>query len=100
MADKLTGKTSSGFSFEIDNAVFSDMIFFDALRTLTEGDNQEQINAGLDLVKALFNDKSEEKRFYDFIKSKNGGRAPVEAVGQEIGEIMKILKETSKEAKN
>lgn len=99
MADKVKGKTTSGFAFEIDSNVFKDWRFLKAVRKAnTEGN--EAFEASLDMVAILFNDQKEEERFYDHLAEQNGGRVPVDVVGKEVGEIMKIVQDKSKEAKN
>lgn len=100
MAGKVKGKTKSGFAFEIDENVFSDWRFLKAARRATDGTDEEQLDASLELVVLLFNDRKEEERFYKFLADQNGGRVPVEVVGTEVGQIMKIVQEKSKEAKN
>ena len=98
MAAKVRGTTKSGFKFSVDSNVFNDWRFVRAARRV--GDSEAQIDAGLELVALLFNDPKEEERFYSFLAEKNGGRVPVEVVGTEVGEIMKVIQEKSKPAKN
>ena len=96
---KVKGTTASGFEFSIDAEAFKDWRFLKAVRTANKkgGDSFE---ASLDIVTLLFNDQEEEERFYEFLAEQNGGRVPVEVVGKEVGEIMKIVQEKSKAAKN
>lgn len=99
MAEKIKGRTSSGFAFEIDSDVFKDWRFLKAVRK-ANANGKDALDASLDLVAFLFNDPKEEENFYEFLADQNGGRVPVEVVGKEVGEIMKIVQEKSKEAKN
>lgn len=99
MAEKVKGKTSSGFAFEIDSDVFKDWRFLKAVRK-ANANGKDALDASLDLVAFLFNDPKEEENFYEFLAGQNGGRVPVDVVGKEVGEIMKIVQEKSKEAKN
>ena len=99
MADKVKGKTTSGFAFEIDSNVFKDWLFLKAVRKTTS-DGDESIDAVGDVIKTLFNDQNEEDRLIEFITQKNDGRVPIDVIGKEVGEIMKIVQEKSKEAKN
>lgn len=100
MAEKVKGKTSSGFAFEIDSDVFKDWRFLKAVRK-ANANGKDALDASLDLVAFLFNDPKEEESFYEFLAGQNDdGRVPVEVVGKEVGEIMKIVQEKSKEAKN
>ena len=97
---KVKGKTSSGFDFAIDAEVFKDWRFLNALRKANSGDGEAQMEASFKIIELLFNNPEEEERFYAFLAEQNGGRAPVEAVGHEAGEIMRLVREKSKEAKN
>lgn len=96
---KVKGTTGSGFKFSVDAEVFKDWRFLKAVRK-ANGDGEEAFEAGLDMVAYLFNDSEEEERFYEHLAEKHGGRVPVEVVGHEAGEIMKIVQEKSKAAKN
>jgi hypothetical protein len=58
------------------------------------------MDASFELVALLFNDQKEEERFYQFLAEQHGGRVPAEVVGAEVGEIMRIIQEKSKDAKN
>lgn len=100
MATKVRGTTKSGFKFAIDSDVFKDWRFLRAVRRSGSSTGEEQIDASFELIERLFNDPKEEERFYQFLADKNGGRVPAEVVGREAGEIMKILQEKSKPAKN
>lgn len=99
MADKVKGKTTSGFAFEIDSNVFRDWLFLKAVRKMTS-DGDGSIDAVGDVIKTLFNDQNEEDRLIEFIAQKNDGRVPIDVIGKEVGEIMKIVQDKSKEAKN
>ena len=97
---KIKGTTTSGFKFSVDAEVFKDFRFLRAIRRANSNNGEDAFEASLDMVAILFNNKDEEERFYEFLAEKNGGRVPVEVVGTEVGEIMKVLQEKSKEAKN
>jgi len=99
MADKVKGKTTSGFAFEIDSNVFKDWRFLRALRK-ANADEGDTFGASMDMVGLLFNDQKQEDRFYDHLADQNDGRVPIEVVGKEVGEIMKIIQDKSKEVKN
>ena len=96
---KIKGTTASGFKFSVDAEVFKDWRFLKAVRR-ANGNGEDSFEGGLDMVALLFNDPKEEERFYEFLAQKNGGRVPVEVVGKEVGEIMSVVREKSKEAKN
>lgn len=96
---KVKGTTSSGYKFSVDAEVFKDWRFLKAVRKANT-DGEEAFEASLDMVAILFNDQKEEERFYAYLAGKNGGRVPVEVVGKEVGEILNVIQEKSKEAKN
>ena len=96
---KIKGTTASGFKFSVDAEVFKDWRFLKAVRR-ANGKGEDSFEAGLDMVAYLFNDPKEEERFYEYLAQKHGGRVPVEVVGKEVGEIMSVIREKSKEAKN
>lgn len=100
MAGKIKGTTESGFKFSVDSNVFNDWRFVRAARKAGDGEGEEQLDASLELVALLFNDQKEEEKFYSFLAEKHGGRVPVEVVGREVGEIMRVVQEKSKAAKN
>lgn len=100
MATKVRGTTKSGFKFAIDSDVFKDWRFLRAMRRTGNSEGETQIDASFELIELLFNDPKEEERFYQFLAEKHGGRVPADVVGQEAGEIMRIIQEKSKPAKN
>ena len=100
MAAKIKGTTSSGFDFAVDAEIFKDWRFLRAVRKANSKNGEEQFDASFEVVALIFNDPEEEERFYSFLAEKNGGRVPAEVVGSEIGEIMKIVQEKNRAAKN
>lgn len=100
MEGKVRGTTKSGFKFAIDSDVFKDWRFLKAIRKSGNSEGEAQIDASFEMIELLFNDPKEEERFYQFLADKNGGRVPADVVGQEVGEIMKLVQEKSKPAKN
>lgn len=65
-------------------------------------DEMEQVDAALDLVSVVFSNEAEETRFYEHIGAQEGneGRAPVEDVYREIGEIITLAAAGDEEIKN
>jgi hypothetical protein len=87
-----TGKTKSGFEFEVDPEVVKDIEFLELLGE-AEG-NPLKFGKMLD---ALFG-KEQKKRLYDHVRNESG-RALIDDVDREAGEILNILNE-SDETKN
>ena len=96
---KVKGSTASGFKFSVDAEAFKDWRFLKAVRK-ANSDRDDSFEGGLDMVALLFNDPKEEERFYEYLAEKHGGRVPVDVVVTEVGEIMSVIREKSKEAKN
>lgn len=94
------GKTSSGFEFKIDEGVLEDFLFMRAFKKTTSGKPEEEVEGCVDLVRILFNDESEEERYYAHVAEKYGGRVPVNVLGEELGEIISAVQASSEESKN
>ena len=77
----IKGKTKSGFKFEIDPEVFDDMELLDALAS-SMAEDPLQISK---VVGKILGDKK--KDLYDHVRAESG-RVPVEAIGDEIREMM------------
>lgn len=80
------GKTSTGFEFEYDPKAFDDMEFLDMLVEAEKGEDADSIRAYSMLVLKLLG-KAQRKRLYDHLRTE-AGRVPIEAVKNEIAEIM------------
>ena len=85
----LTGKTKSGFEFEIDETVADDM---ELLEDIAEADKDTTHFPGV-LTKILGEDQK--KRLYDHLRNENG-RVPIEATLSEFTEIMNLAGEKTK----
>lgn len=97
------GTTSTGFNFQIPENLDQDWRFVRSYRRIENGRSEnERIDAALELVSVVFSDESEEVRFYEHICALEGnnGRAPVEEVYRELGEIIKAATDQSEEIKN
>lgn len=84
-----TGKTSTGFEFEINEHKLDDMEFLDALAEVDE--NPLALSK---VIKAMLGD-DQKKKLYNHLRT-DEGRVPVKAVAKEIAEIMKISQEEVK----
>lgn len=83
------GKTSSGFEFTIADGIKSDFRFLRAYKKLKDPDAQKQLDGALELVSAVFANEAEEERFLLHLADENG-RADLETVYRELGEIIAI----------
>lgn len=84
-----TGKTSTGFEFEIDEQKLDDMEFLDALAEVDE--NSLALSK---IIKIMLGDE-QRKKLYDHLRT-DEGRVPIKAVSGEIAEIMKLSQEEVK----
>ena len=84
-----TGKTSTGFEFEIDEQKLDDMEFLDALAEVD--DNSLALPK---IIKTILG-YDQKKKLYDHLRS-DEGRVPIKAVAKEIAEIMKLSQEEVK----
>lgn len=83
----VSGVTSSGFKFEIDETRLDDMEFIDAL-----GEIEENAIALSKVVVTLLG-KEQRARLYDHVRNE-AGRVPLEAITSELVEIMGANTET------
>lgn len=77
--------TKSGFEFEVDERIFTDYRFVDAIAKCSM-DKVSEIQGTAELVNLLFGDKK--KSFLNHIASKNDGFAPSEVVTEEVKHIL------------
>lgn len=89
----ITGKTSSGFSFEISENTLDNMEFVDTLAEATD-DNLLSVSRVVEMMLG----KTQRKRLYDHVRTEDG-RVPVAAVSAEIVEIFQAFSD-SRQGKN
>lgn len=82
----IKGKTNSGFEFEYDEQALNDMEFLDAVVESESGDASAILKAQSFMVIKLLG-KDQRKRLYDHVRTADG-RVPVEAIEQELTEMM------------
>lgn len=87
----ITGKTDSGFEFEISEKALDNMELVDAL-----ADAQDDDPLAVSKVCTLFLGKDLKKKLYAFLRTEDG-RVPVERVTKTIMEIFTFF---GKEGKN
>lgn len=78
---KITTKT--GFKFEVDERIFTDYRFVDAIAEASDpNDKVGELKATAELVNLIFGSKK--KEFMDHIAKKNDGFVPAEIVNNEL----------------
>lgn len=88
----LTGTTSSGFTWTIPDGLTSDYRFVKAYQKVKSGNKDKQMEGSLELVAAVFGSEAEENRFLEHLADEHG-RADVETVYRELGEIIAAASE-------
>ena len=85
-----TGTLSNGFEYEIDEAIFDDMRFLDALAEADEGDPLAASRVGSMLL-----GKEQKKALYKQLQNSDG-RVPIGATLDCVKEIMEQLGDETK----
>ena len=81
----ITGKTQTGFEFELDDDVLDDMELLDALASADKG-NPLGYSEALDIMLG----EEEKKRLYDHVRNEKG-RVKLTALSEEILSIIGAL---------
>lgn len=85
----VTGKTASGFEFEVDETIADDMEFIEAL-----ADAEDDALKFPRVIEWLLG-KEQKKRFYDHVRGE-AKRVPIEKTTLEFAEIMRVSGEQLK----
>lgn len=85
----ITGKTKSGFAFEIEEDAFNDMELFEALCDLDEG----KATAAASVCRRILGDRK--KALYEHLRTESG-RVPMDKVMEEIADMIAAAKEGKK----
>ena len=85
-----TGKLSNGFEYQIDEVIFDDMRFLDALAEADEGDP-----LAASRVCNMLLGKEQKKALYKELQNTDG-RVPIETALNCVKEIMEALGDESK----
>ena len=88
----VTGTTSSGFSFKVPDGIKTDYRFLRAFKKLKSGSTEQQMDGAVELISAVFGNEAEEDRFLQHVADQNG-RADLETVYRELGEIIAAASE-------
>lgn len=92
----ITGKTKSGFEFQVDENALDNMELVDAIADI--GDDPDPVEVS-HVIKLLFS-KEEKRRLYDHVRDKSTNRVPLKKLGDEIADIFESLGEGNEEVKN
>lgn len=89
----ISGKTTSGFEFNINETVMNDMEIVDALASAETGNVLEKASAVSVICKKVLGDKR--KELYDHVRT-DDGRVPPEAIEREMLEIFNAFGDQGK----
>lgn len=89
----ITGKTKSGFEFSYDKRILTDWRFITAISDSQSKDDSKKISGVTNMVELLLGADGMES-LSAHIASVNDGYVPIEAVMEEIKEILNNSKET------
>lgn len=94
----MTGKTSTGFEYDIDGKALQDFRFLQALRDMQSTNLSRQVEGVTAMVEIIFNDRAQEERFLKHIA--RDGRALTGDVIREIREILDAIRVQDEKVKN
>ena len=89
----MNGKTKSGFKYEINEKILSDWRFLVAASKAQSKDSSEQLAGAVEMVQLILGNDGYEG-LIKHISERNDGSVPVEAVLNEVAEIINNHKET------
>ena len=87
----ITGKTKDGFEYKIDKRLMNDWRLLSFISLTESSVPTDQIRGASGLVTLLLGDQ--EQALMEFLKEKNDGFVPVEAVTDVLAEIITATKE-------
>ena len=94
----VTGTTSSGFAFRVPDGIKNDYRFLRAYKKLKSSTTDQQLDGAVELISAVFGNEAEEDRFLQHLADEHG-RADVETVYRELGEIIAAVSEADETIK-
>lgn len=95
----ITGVTSSGFEFEVDERKINDFRYVELLAMAESKDASEMLRGLTSLPKFMLGEDGA-KKLMDKIAAENDGFIPQELVYEEITSIINAIKDANKDAKN
>lgn len=90
----ITGKTSTGFEYEVNEKIVNDWRFVKAVATSAAKDDTAKIAGYMNLVSLLLGDDGED-RLCEHCRQ-DDGIVPTERIGREVLEIMTAIGEQQK----
>lgn len=95
----ITGKTSNGFEYKIDEKAMQDWDYVDlVIRMNKTEDNLERLECIKEVIKILFPGE-ELERLKAYLKEKNNGYAPIDEIANMYKEITESVADQNKEIK-
>ena len=94
----ITGKTSQGFGFKVNENVLNDWKFVKAIRRSESQDKGERFLGVTDIIVMLLGDEQADN-LADYIAEKNDGTAPINIMYAYVVEILNICKEENESVK-
>ena len=94
----MTGKTTSGFEYDIDGKAIKDFRFLRALSDMQSPDTLRQVDGVTAMVDIVFNDPAQVDRF--LLHVAKDGRALTDDVMRELREILAAIREQDETVKN
>lgn len=95
----IKGTTKSGFDFAIPDGIANDYRLIKAYKKIRSANPDEQMAGAIGMVSVVLGNEAEEERLLAHLAAQNGGRVPVEAVYNEIAEIL-LFAQNTPELKN
>ena len=90
--------TKSGFVCEVDENRANDWRFVKAIQKTTSDDPQTQMAGSYDVIHLILGDENEDA-LIKHIESLNDGYCPVEAIDNEVKEMLESIKSEDSEVK-
>lgn len=94
----MTGKTSTGFEYNIDGQALKDFRFLRAISDMQSSDLARQVDGVAAMVQIIFNDRAQEDAFLRHVAK--DGRALTSDVIREMREILDSIKVQDETVKN
>lgn len=85
----VTGKTTTGFEYSIDERIVKDYRYVRALARLNKGDSAEKFIAFDQISTLMLGDKVDD--LITHVETLHDGYAPIDAIGAEVTEIIEAL---------
>lgn len=94
----ITGTTSQGFKFKVNEKLLNDWRFVKAIRRSESDDQGERLLGVTDIIYMLLGEEQSDK-LAEHIAEQNNGIAPVDSMYKAVIEILNICKEKNEKIK-